>query len=138
MSRFELDKSIEATKLDRRSGLAAENCTIPFGAIIEGLHEDGSWKKFSFLGDRYRCKHDVLEGALKSIGAAEEVSAGGPAIAAEPALEIRLRWEELQSNLKTRRTKVPGGWLVALTGASVSSVTFYPDPEHQWDGASLP
>jgi hypothetical protein len=35
-----------------------------------------------------------------------------------------------------------GGWLVAgyLMGLPVknASVTFYPDPEHTWDGNSLP
>ena len=39
------------------------------------------------------------------------------------------------------RLKVPGGWLVIIKlshGAFVLSVTFYPDPEHQWDGKALP
>ena len=36
------------------------------------------------------------------------------------------------------RAKVPGGWLVGI-GANhmFSGVTFYPDPQHTWDGASL-
>ena len=38
----------------------------------------------------------------------------------------------------TERAKVPGGWLVILGGGyGYSGVTFYPDPEHQWDGSSL-
>lgn len=40
------------------------------------------------------------------------------------------------------RTKVPGGWLVFYTrglgGLGDSGLTFYPDPEHKWDGNSLP
>lgn len=41
------------------------------------------------------------------------------------------------------RCKVPGGWLLALLwtpnqyGAG-PSLAFIPDPEHKWDGNSLP
>jgi len=33
------------------------------------------------------------------------------------------------------RAKVPGGWFVHLVGAGPF---FYPDPDHKWDGSSLP
>ena len=39
------------------------------------------------------------------------------------------------------RAKVPGGWLVAAVGTTdraCQSVVFYPDPDHKWDGNSLP
>lgn len=37
------------------------------------------------------------------------------------------------------RAKIPGGWLVyATTPGDAASLVFVPDPEHQWDGASLP
>ena len=32
------------------------------------------------------------------------------------------------------RKKVPGGWLVTVDG---HGVTFYPDPEHKWDGQPM-
>lgn len=35
------------------------------------------------------------------------------------------------------RTKVPGGWFVMVTN-NARGLTFYPDPEHNWDGGSLP
>jgi hypothetical protein len=35
------------------------------------------------------------------------------------------------------RGKVPGGWLVFICGnAGVSGATFYPDPNHEWDGGA--
>jgi len=34
------------------------------------------------------------------------------------------------------RTKVPGGWLVLVVN-NATGLTFYPDPEHNWDGGSL-
>jgi hypothetical protein len=47
-----------------------------------------------------------------------------------------MKWEKLKSDFKgTHRCKVPGGWFVIVYG---SGVTFYPDPEHKWDGSSLP
>lgn len=39
------------------------------------------------------------------------------------------------------RTKIPGGWIVYFESGSdnTSPVGFFvPDPEHQWDGSSLP
>ena len=48
------------------------------------------------------------------------------------------------------RAKVPGGWLVAFSegasgagsyggecGFGSGGLTFYPDPNHRWDGSSL-
>jgi len=39
------------------------------------------------------------------------------------------------------RAKVPGGWLVTVISGTINSQTavcFVPDPEHRWDGSSLP
>jgi hypothetical protein len=57
----------------------------------------------------------------------------------------QLVWEELKSSnaeggifglgWKIHRTKVLGGWLV-LVIHNTTGLTFYPDPEHKWDGAS--
>lgn len=57
-----------------------------------------------------------------------------------------LTWEPLRSawdnNWATIRTKVPGGWLVLVDynqegGSRGAAITFYPDPNHEWDGGSL-
>ena len=49
---------------------------------------------------------------------------------------MALVWETVYSTPVSGvlRAKVPGGWLVRVD----LSVTFYPDPEHKWDGSSLP
>jgi hypothetical protein len=138
MPSFELQKSIEATKLDKRSGLPLENCTVPYGAIIHDLREDGSWQKFIFLGDPYRCKPAELDRALKAIGEGDSEVAEADGTAAATAPAYRMVWEEVSSSLKMRRAKVPGGWLLILLGASGNSLSFYPDSGHEWDGASLP
>ncbi|MEN6356064.1 MAG: hypothetical protein ABFD83_03155 [Armatimonadota bacterium] len=63
-----------------------------------------------------------------------------------------LNWEDLESNGvafcadTVARAKVPGGWLVAFhtSGTGIiddsygyGGLTFYPDPNHEWDGNSL-
>jgi len=58
----------------------------------------------------------------------------------------KLVWEELKASRagvgifkldwKVHRSKVPGGWLV-LVIHNTTGLTFYPDPEHKWDGGSL-
>lgn len=59
----------------------------------------------------------------------------------------QLIWEELSSaragggmlklTWSVHRARVPGGWLV-LVLHNTSGLTFYPDPDHRWDGSSLP
>ena len=45
-----------------------------------------------------------------------------------------------QGLLGFERAKVPGGWLVIASDLNhrdaVEGFTFYPDPEHKWDGGS--
>lgn len=51
-----------------------------------------------------------------------------------------INWEVLKSNASGTiyRAKVPGGWLVRMSGYEAEGLTFYPDPDHEWDGSSLP
>ena len=65
--------------------------------------------------------------------------------------DVQIVWETIQTKTEenrlalgltathelVRRAKVPGGWLVAVSLLGVNGVTFYPDPEHLWDGNSL-
>jgi hypothetical protein len=138
MSKFELTKSIEATKLNLRTGIPTSDppVTIPFGAIVQDPVEDRDFRKFTYLGERYRCADEMFRIAAAAISESEEQPAPAPAPvpAAAPAAEepASVAWERLGSNwLPLMRTKVPGGWLVAL-GAGTTALAFYPDPDHHW------
>ena len=141
MSKFELTKTIEATKLHKRTGIPTGEppVTIPYGGIIENLKEDRDVIKFSYLGEPYQGLREVVSSVATPIRPLKtELPARGapreeprPAVIAEPALQ----WEHVKSSHQQNvmRAKVPGGWLVSISGAGL---TFYPDPEHRWKGGS--
>ena len=136
MAKISLNKSIEARKLNVRTGLpvTGPEVTIPYGAIIEHVESDRDREKFHYLRELYSCSHEVFVSAVN----AGAIGPQAPAAPAEPVAvpgEAKLQWEPLDSShYAFLRAKVPGGWLVVLGGASV---TFYPDAEHQWDGSSV-
>jgi hypothetical protein len=43
----------------------------------------------------------------------------------------------LSASTTMNRAKIPGGWLIVSTSNAGGGVTFYPDPEHKWDGGSV-
>ncbi len=139
MPKFELKKTIDATKLNPRTKIPVTGppVTISFGAIIEDVEQDRDYAKFTNLGQPYRCSWDIFSAALDWKPLAETVAVGpAPAKAAEenqPAAP-QVTWETLRSSgvHSVSRTKVPGGWLVLVDG----SATFLPDPKHKWDGAT--
>ena len=52
-----------------------------------------------------------------------------------------LEWQKLKSRNNKHmselyRTAVPGGWLISQSG--IGGLVFLPDPDHEWDGDSLP
>lgn len=53
---------------------------------------------------------------------------------------IEAEWEGKGINVS--RAMVPGGWLVFVVHATgpvgQGGITFVPDPNHTWDGSSLP
>ncbi len=146
MPKLELSKSIEATPLNKRTLIPAGEppATIPYGAVIDHIEQDRDFDKFSFLGQPYRCPHDIFVAATRPLdagprpvpaapAATEESSSGGAKDeAARNETRRGLVWQELDA--KVRRAKVPGGWLVLANG---DGLAFYPDPEHVWDGTSL-
>jgi hypothetical protein len=138
MARFEVLKSIEARKLNPRSGLPLNEppVTIPFSAIIENLKEDRDLIKFTWLGQHYHCAESVLRPAIKPLEdpGIPTVEAGRTEPQAGPPPEPDIRWEELRSTKgAVLRAKIPGGWLVSMG----QQITFVPDATHAWDGKSI-
>jgi len=140
MPKMSLSKSIEARRLNQRTGLpdSGTESTVPFGAIVEHVATDREIVKFSYLGEHYRCAQSVWAAAAYALGegaAGPATTAGAATVAATEAPGPRLTWETLAScQYSLSRAKVPGGWLVTIGG---SGLAFVPDPDHGWDGASL-
>lgn len=150
MATQELNKSIEAKKLNKRSKLPLPEppVTIPYGALVSNLEQDGGMMRFVYLGELYHCPEDRLMSALggKAASAAKAEAAATPratvaAAEAQPAtavVEAPFRWEELATSLgPIWRGKVPGGWMLTGSAAAGRSLTFYPDAKHEWDGSTL-
>jgi hypothetical protein len=140
MDKFTLTKTIEARKLNPRTKVPTGEppVTIPFGAIIQDLIEDRDIVKFSYLGEPYQCLAEVLQVAMAPIQPARKEAGAAAAPPETPASAAKLQWQLLQSSHgEILRAKVPGGWLILAAGGG-GALAFYPDPDHRWDGASLP
>jgi hypothetical protein len=145
MAKYEVTKTVEAAKLNPRTGipLAGHAVTLPYGAIIDNVEEVGDYYKFSYLSERYQMKIDAVRGALAPLGGAADrppvaEPADVPATASPVAAESGppkplLNFEPLRSRFSLSRAKVPGGWLVV----NGSGVAFVPDSGHTWDGGSI-
>ena len=131
MDKFALTKTIEARKLNPRTRVPTgePSVTIPFGAVIQDLAEDRDVIKFNYLGQPHQCPAPVLNEAI------ERIQPGRKAAAVPPEA---LQWQDVTSSHgKLLRAKVPGGWLICGLSEEASP-SFYPDPQHAWDGGSLP
>lgn len=142
--KLELNKSIEAKKLNKRTGNPTSDpeVPIPYGAILENVEPDRDMVRFTYLGEPYWCTHTLLASATdpQAWKAQQATAAASPAPAAVPRKPAptgpKLQWTAVPSiQVALLRAKVPGGWLVAT--ASGAGLAFYPDPTHQWDGTSL-
>jgi hypothetical protein len=139
-----LNKGITARRLNQKTGVpySEAETSIPFGAILTYKGPDRDLEKFNYMSELFRCPRDVLESAVdgKKLPTLEEAADETPAAAADKpaapkAPEPTLKFEKLNATPFTiSRAKVPGGWLV-LAGSS--SLAFYPDAEHTWNGESL-
>jgi len=52
----------------------------------------------------------------------------------------KLKFEKLDVealSARVNRARIPGGWLLIVTSSSGGGCTFYPDPQHRWDGGSV-
>jgi hypothetical protein len=107
---------------------------------VESIGGDHDRVKFLFLGEPYSVRREVFVDAVGPDAANAATPAGSTALveteqpATPGASEARLKFEPLDAGgYAVARAKVPGGWLIA----GGTGVTFYPDPSHEWDGASL-
>jgi hypothetical protein len=143
LAKISLSKRIDATKLHPRTlaPLAGPEVNIPFGALVESISSDHDREKFLFLGEPYSVRREVFLEATRAdeAGATPVFTPAAAPVEPKPsavpdAKEARLKFERLDAgSYAAARAKVPGGWLVACD----TGVTFYPDPGHEWDGASL-
>lgn len=57
---------------------------------------------------------------------------------------MALQWEMINcvghnfNSASFMRAKVPGGWLLMARISLSPTITFYPAPNHEWKGDSLP
>ena len=140
MAKFEATKTIEARKMNKRNRqiLAAEHpVTIPYGAILDEVVENREMVEFTYLGDLFCCKSEILRAASRSLETSQPVTSSlrdSPSAATTAA--VTFIWEKVNSgSIPTLRAKVQGGWFVAV-GES-RSVMFYPDANHTWDGTTM-
>jgi hypothetical protein len=69
MARFELTKTIDAFKLNKRTlrPIGPEKFTVPYGALLENLSLDRDMQQFYYLGEPYECAVSEIKTALREL-----------------------------------------------------------------------
>jgi hypothetical protein len=139
-----LNKGITARRLNQKTGVpySESETSIPFGAILTYKGSDRELEKFLYMSELFRCPRDVLASAVDggNLPNLEEGIEEAPAALSDKPIpakapEATLKFEKLSAApYSVARAKVPGGWLIV---SGNSSVAFYPDAEHAWNGESL-
>lgn len=140
MGKYELGKTVEAHKLNKRTGipLSEPPVTVPFGAILESVQISDDVVRFSYMGERYQVSRDAVAGSMQALGGAPQQVKAKAVTPAPDAAEGKLIFETLdvraQGQISIYRAPIPGGWLVASHSGALA---FVPDARHEWDGTSL-
>jgi hypothetical protein len=68
-AKAELTKTIEARRLNRRTMRAINNdpFSIPYGAILDQLQENGDQVQFFYLGEPYESNSETVTLAIKPL-----------------------------------------------------------------------
>jgi len=54
-------------------------------------------------------------------------------------MAVSMDWQILKNRAPwIERAKIPGGWLVTYESNQGNGITFVPDPDHIWNGDTLP
>ncbi len=84
---LELNKSIEAKRLNKRTGspTTGPEVVIPYGAMVKNVEPDRDMERFTYLGELYWCPHTLLASATdpqawnaQQSPAAESPASSGP------------------------------------------------------------
>lgn len=69
MQKYELTKTIEAIKLNKRTlrPLGTDHFTIPYGSILSEVTEDRDRRRFVYLGEYYEADELVIASALRAL-----------------------------------------------------------------------
>jgi hypothetical protein len=100
--------------------------------------------RFSVLRENSSLIHAGHVGVLRTRSGVSPVQKGAyPLRALSCWSQFMMKFEEVinahgRSGMAISRCKVPGGWLILLDWGGTSGITFYPDPDHVWDGSSIP
>ena len=147
--KYRVTKMVEVRKLHPKSliPLTEPPLQLPFTAILEGLTLERDMYRFYYLGQPYQCLKKVMKSAIELIEesggraepelveVADETVIEMPLAVADPAAAMPgFAWQQISTSQGVLlRARVPGGWLVRVQ----SSVCFYPDTGHKWDGKTL-
>ena len=69
MAKAELTKTIEVKRLNKRTMRPISNdpYTVPFGAIIDQVKDEGDHMQFLYLGEHYEANAETLSLAIKRL-----------------------------------------------------------------------
>src|SRR4051812_9671795 len=102
MAKLEVTKTIEARILNKRNRqmLSEPPVTLPYGAILSDVVENRDVIEFSYMGELYNCKTEVLRAASHPIGETSSAPAASQAAATAtaPEREIPFKWEKLNAS----------------------------------------
>jgi hypothetical protein len=69
MSRYEITKTVEAVKLNKRTlrPLSKFGTTIPYGSVVTEVTPDGDLIRFLYLGEYYEAPEAKIGEALREL-----------------------------------------------------------------------